>query len=60
MTNYHQYHMPRALVGPGRVLTSMLKCGKYYPAASWAMSAYGKGLNLNKLNATWKSIIMPE
>ena len=57
MTNYQQYHMSRAFISPTRVLTNMRQTGKYYPSAAWAMTAFGKGMNLKKLEGIWKAIM---
>lgn len=60
MTNFHQFHLPKATIGPSRVLAAMLQTGKYYPSAAWAMASFGKGLHCMKLDAIWKSITLPE
>lgn len=60
MTNFQQFHMPRAFISPTRVLANMLQTGKYYPSASWAMTAFGKGMHIKKLQGIWKAIMSPE
>ena len=60
MIIFHQYHMARARISPVRVLARMLQSGKYYASASWAMTAFGKGMHPEKFNAIWKCLIMPE
>ena len=52
--------MPRVSIGPTRLLASMMRSGRYYPSAQWAMTAYGKGMHRTKLEAIWKAIISPE
>ena len=60
MVIFHSWHMPRAYVGPTRVMAQMIRTGKYYPSASWAMTAYGRGMHPIKLEAIWKAIQTPE
>lgn len=60
MLVFQYFSYPDVRISPVRMLAAMMRSGNYYPCASWAMTAFGKGLHKDKFAAIWKTLTDPE